>query len=718
MFESFYELASNPFRMSVDENYRYVHRAYKKAWSYLKYALEQAEGFVLITGRPGTGKTTLIRDILREQDIESVRAVNLATNQFQGEELLRLVALDFGFPAQDFNKATLLTRIEQHALMLHEQGQRVVIIVDEAQNLSAHGLEELRLLSNLQRGNQALFQVVLIGQEELRSLIYGQGLENIKQRIVASCRLEPMRDEHIQGYVEHRLNIAGWKGDPRLESAVYPLLHLVTHGVPREVNLVVARLLLYGSLEQKHTLRQQDLIEVLDELSKEQRLVFNKDEALAQLDAVEAKVALAVGRGESVVHDLSEVTQAEAEISDFQTLWPENDIDIGRDAVDVGADKSFQLGDVGDLDIPTEPVDDEAGNDESQSDVGLLEEGAKQEEWIPIIPTWKTESEELPALSSIFNEDYHSPPQRAENEELPPLHTIFDEDQHGPPGLYTDVDELLEHDDIQERGFPWRWLFYPVAIALFMILLLVAKPIDLGALWHQLLDVSTVLRSVETERLDDQVREPILPSVVEESEASASDMSMPAVSDNATAAPPKHEIEITQPTAPPEPAVAEIPSRSEEVSRESKPQEMAAEEVEVREIHLEKSYKLRFSRERGERGELTPNSQQTVALMAATLRAHPDTLVLITGTTQSGDKPWVEVREALRLAEWVSNQLMEKGVPQHRIIIEGSLSTHQPVGASIRLKPMPRSLDRESTDAGVVSPQSGIHTPSVQQPLD
>ena len=194
MFESFYGLSANPFRLSADERFRFAHRAYAKAWSYLKYAFEQGEGFVLITGRPGTGKTTLIRDIMSELDESKILAVNLVTNQFQSEELLRKVALSFGYDAQNYNKATLLTKISDHAMQEHAAGRHVAIIVDEAQNLTDNGLEELRLISNLQVGNQPLFQIFLIGQEELRSLIYGQGLENIRQRIVASCRVEPMED--------------------------------------------------------------------------------------------------------------------------------------------------------------------------------------------------------------------------------------------------------------------------------------------------------------------------------------------------------------------------------------------------------------------------------------------------------------------------------------------------------------------------------------------
>lgn len=252
----------------------------------------------MITGRPGTGKTTLIRDILSELDDSSLIAVNLVTNQFQSEELLRMVALDFGFDAQDFNKATLLTRISDYATQQHAEGRRVIIIVDEAQNLTDNGLEELRLISNLQVGNQSLFQVFLIGQEELRSLIYGQGLENIRQRILASCRVEPMDVKQTQGYIEHRLGVVGWDHDPEFSEQIFPLIQQLTHGVPREVNHIAGRLLLYGALEEKHQLDEDDLWIVVNELNQEQRMGFDLEDQMTAFQERKGPSLPANERGE------------------------------------------------------------------------------------------------------------------------------------------------------------------------------------------------------------------------------------------------------------------------------------------------------------------------------------------------------------------------------------------------------------------------------------
>jgi type II secretory pathway predicted ATPase ExeA/outer membrane protein OmpA-like peptidoglycan-associated protein len=278
MFEQYYKLNANPFRLSADESFRFAHKNYLKAWSHLRYALDQSEGFVMITGSPGSGKTTLIRDILSELDESKVFAINLVTNQLQAEELLRKVALEYGLPAESYNKATLLMRIEGFVEKRYQAGQRAIIVIDEAQNLTLNGLEELRLLSNLQSGSHPLFQIFLVGQDELRSVILGPEMEHIRQRMIASCQIEPMNMEQTEGYIEHRLGIVGWNGDPKFNTSVFPLIHFLTDGIPRKVNHVVGRLLLYGALEEKHEFTDDDVWIVARELFDEERLTLKEGE--------------------------------------------------------------------------------------------------------------------------------------------------------------------------------------------------------------------------------------------------------------------------------------------------------------------------------------------------------------------------------------------------------------------------------------------------------
>ncbi|MES9969058.1 MAG: AAA family ATPase, partial [Candidatus Thiodiazotropha sp.] len=228
MYESFFGFKDIPFRLSADEKFRYAHKNYLRASAYLAYALQQGEGFVMITGQPGSGKTTLIRDVISELDKSKYHCLNLVTSQLHAEELLRKVALEFGLPAETYNKATLLTHINKHLSDLHDQGKRSVLFLDEAQNLSVNGLEELRLLSNLQKGKYSLLQIVLIGHDELRRLLLGPDMEHVQQRLIAICQIEPLNPEQTKEYITHRLTHVGWQDDPKFDDEIFQLFHLAS----------------------------------------------------------------------------------------------------------------------------------------------------------------------------------------------------------------------------------------------------------------------------------------------------------------------------------------------------------------------------------------------------------------------------------------------------------------------------------------------------------
>ncbi|RLW53532.1 MAG: hypothetical protein B6D76_11025 [gamma proteobacterium symbiont of Stewartia floridana] len=281
MYESFFGFKDTPFRLSADEKFRYAHKNYLRASAYLAYALQQSEGFVMITGQPGSGKTTLVRDVISEIDNAKYNALNLVTSQLQAEELLRKVALEYGLPAETYNKATLLTSISKHLADLYDRGQRSILFLDEAQNLSVNGLEELRLLSNLQKGNCSLLQIVLIGHDELRELVLNPKMEHIQQRLIATCQIKPMSAQQSREYIIHRLDIVGWQQDPQLADEVYGLVHEAAQGVPRKINHLMSRLLLFASLEEKHSLIDEDVLVIIEELVEERRITLAEDESFA-----------------------------------------------------------------------------------------------------------------------------------------------------------------------------------------------------------------------------------------------------------------------------------------------------------------------------------------------------------------------------------------------------------------------------------------------------
>lgn len=272
MYESFYNLTEEPFRLSPNSRFCYKHGTYKKAYAYMEYALHRGEGFVMITGQPGTGKTTLINDLTSNLSNGRALFANLASTQLEGDDLLRMVATNFGLEQAFDYKSTLLHQLETFFRQSHAAGRRPLLIIDEAQGLSRSALEELRLLTNLQQHNQPLLQIFLVGQDELRNIVMSPELEQLHQRIVAACHMEPLTAEDTQRYIEHRLRQVGWREDPRIDGEVFPLIHRFSMGIPRWINLICSRLLLHGMVEDRHYLGRNDINTVLRGLVEEQLL--------------------------------------------------------------------------------------------------------------------------------------------------------------------------------------------------------------------------------------------------------------------------------------------------------------------------------------------------------------------------------------------------------------------------------------------------------------
>jgi putative secretion ATPase (PEP-CTERM system associated) len=269
MYEAFYNLSTDPFKMSPDHRFAFPHPSYARARSYLEYGLFRGEGLVVVTGQPGTGKSTVIEDLLAQYGDESLVVARLFTTQLEVTELLRLVANALGINTKDADKASLLIRLERFLNTNYDAGRRVLLIIDEAQNLSQLALEELRLLTNIQRSDGLYFQIFLLGQPQLQNLIRGPGMEQLRQRIIASSHFKPLTAKEVRSYIEHRLSVAGWQGDPEISGEALQLIHRFSGGIPRRVNLLCSRLLLYGSVDQKHQLEGQDILQVIEDMPPE-----------------------------------------------------------------------------------------------------------------------------------------------------------------------------------------------------------------------------------------------------------------------------------------------------------------------------------------------------------------------------------------------------------------------------------------------------------------
>ena len=269
MYEAFYKLSTKPFRLSPDPQFFYPSAGHKRALSYLLYGLNQAEGFVVITGAPGTGKTTLAHKLLSQIDTQSVVVAHLASTQIEAEDLLRLVAASFKLRSEHVSKAALLKDIESFLLARAREHKRCLLVVDEAQNLPSRSIEELRMLSNFQVGNKALMQVFLLGQQQFRGMLDSPEFEQLRQRVIADYHLQSLDAEESRRYIEARLQHAGWQNDPQFDAGAHARIFEYTGGLPRRINMFCDRLLLFGYLEGLHTLTEATVSSVIAELHNE-----------------------------------------------------------------------------------------------------------------------------------------------------------------------------------------------------------------------------------------------------------------------------------------------------------------------------------------------------------------------------------------------------------------------------------------------------------------
>jgi len=269
MYESFYKLHSRPFQLSPDSRFFYNSRGHKRAMSYLRYGIAQGEGFIVIMGDIGTGKTTLVQNMFDHLAENNLVAAKIVTTQLEADDMLRMVVSAFGLSYDGLDKASLLKVLESYFVKQACAGKRVLLVVDEVQNIPLKSLEELRMLSNFQVGGTALLQIFLLGQREFVKTLQTEGLEQLRQRMIASYYLKALEQDEVQGYIEHRLVSSGWKNDPVFKASAYDEIYEYTAGTPRRINTLCDRLMLYGYLEEIHEIDAAVVKMVTSELQGE-----------------------------------------------------------------------------------------------------------------------------------------------------------------------------------------------------------------------------------------------------------------------------------------------------------------------------------------------------------------------------------------------------------------------------------------------------------------
>lgn len=269
MYETFFKFSGKPFQLNPDPAFFYGSRGHRRAMAYLEYGLHQSEGFIVITGEVGAGKTTIVRSLLEQLDPAKVVAATIVSTQVDASDILRMVAGAFGVPSRSLDKAGLLLAIETYLVSVAAAGKRALLIIDEAQNLSAAAVEELRMLSNFQLEDHALLQSFLVGQPEFRDMMQRAEMQQLRQRVIASYHLGPLDLQETRGYVEHRLRHVGWTDDPRFEAGAFNAVYGHTGGIPRTINTLCDRLLLAAYLGESHVVTEAQVREVIAELAEE-----------------------------------------------------------------------------------------------------------------------------------------------------------------------------------------------------------------------------------------------------------------------------------------------------------------------------------------------------------------------------------------------------------------------------------------------------------------
>ena len=269
MYEQHFGLSAKPFQLSPDASFFYPSKEHKRALSFLQYGLSQADGFIVITGNVGTGKTTLVQTLLRDLDQSQMAVATLVTSNLDEEDLLKFVATEFGIRSHANSKAELLKDLEHAFQQEVRANRRVLLIVDEAQNLPAMSVEELRMLSNFQMNGKPLLQIFLLGQQEFRATLLSEGFEQLRQRVIATYHLNPLSLEETQTYIEHRLRKVGWKEFPKFTSTAFEAIFEFCDGVPRRINNLCDRLLLFAYLESLDVIDGEDVNLVAEEIGEE-----------------------------------------------------------------------------------------------------------------------------------------------------------------------------------------------------------------------------------------------------------------------------------------------------------------------------------------------------------------------------------------------------------------------------------------------------------------
>jgi len=346
MAEEHFGFSGPPFKLSPDSKFFFGSKSHNKAMAYLHYGLRQAEGFIVITGEIGAGKSMLIEYMLEQLDRTNVIAANLVTSNLRAKDLLSHVLSAFNIEASGAGRNAELEAFEDYLFDNVNRGRRVLLIVDEAQNLPADTIEELRMLTNISHQGTPLFQVFLVGQPEFRDTLAIDTMEQLRQRVIASYHLDALSPVEVREYIEYRMSVVGWKNNPLFTEEAFAMIAEKTDGVPRRINTLCTRILLFCALERRELINSTIVATVAQELRDEMQLkpeplktIDEKSEDQSSPDQIVVPfTGVNVVTPESNDGGYSAHGDEESYVNDDRPKSSDNGYDLGDDAKNVAHD--------------------------------------------------------------------------------------------------------------------------------------------------------------------------------------------------------------------------------------------------------------------------------------------------------------------------------------------------------------------------------------------
>src|SRR5438105_9530682 len=265
MYKSFFGLKENPFNVNPDPRYLFLTKETEEALSGLMYGVQNRKGFITLTGKVGTGKTTLINRLLDWLHQRRARTAFLFNSRMNTNQMFDFILAEFGISCDSHTKSQQLMRLNQWLLERYRAGETTVLIVDEAQNLTYPVLEEIRMLTNLETSTEKLLQIVLSGQPELEEKLKLPQLRQLRQRIMLRCKTGPLSREQTHDYIAERLRIAGASGELIFSPKAVETVHLYSLGIPRVINLLCEHSLINAYVEQERPIGARIVEEVARE---------------------------------------------------------------------------------------------------------------------------------------------------------------------------------------------------------------------------------------------------------------------------------------------------------------------------------------------------------------------------------------------------------------------------------------------------------------------